>query len=183
MVGQRTSTRLGALLVGAAIVVTGCEGTDDRAAPGDRRAAESRGASSSAATPTASPSSTSPSPSGSPTTAAPSPTATPAPAETSDVPGRTPMTVAAPAEGAIVAPTFIVQGKAAAVEGTLIWELRDGQRVVAQGITQAGTITPEPFQFTVTAPRAGRYTIVVYQEAVKDGTKPRYAIHRTITVR
>lgn len=93
------------------------------------------------------------------------------------------MIVASPAEGATVARTFTVTGEAAAVEGTLIWELRDGSRVVTQGITQAGSLTPQPFRFTVTAPRAGRFTIVVYQEATKDGGTPRYAIYRTVTVR
>lgn len=187
MTGQRTSARLGALLLGTAVLFAGCgDGSDDRAAPADRGAALSGDAPGSA-DPTASasastPPSGSPSPSGSAPATSQPPVSPAVPAEPGGQERRS-VTVASPAEGATVTRTFAVTGRAAAVEGTLIWELREGQRVVTQGITQAGALTPEPFRFSVTAPRAGRYTIVVYQEAVKDGSAPRYAVYRTVTVR
>lgn len=64
---------------------------------------------------------------------------------------------------------FTVQGKAAAFEGNVQWELKQGDTVVRRGSTTARECcTLSPYSFTVTAPR-GDYTLVVHDEDPSDG--------------
>lgn len=66
-----------------------------------------------------------------------------------------------PAEGAEVASPFEVSGLAAAFEATVVWELRAGDRVVADGFTTAQECCKMvPYSFEVEAP-PGEYTLVV----------------------
>ncbi len=66
-----------------------------------------------------------------------------------------------PAEGAEVTSPFEVSGLAAAFEATVVWELRSGDTVVADGYTTAEQCcTMEPYSFEVEAP-PGEYTLVV----------------------
>ncbi len=64
---------------------------------------------------------------------------------------------------------FTVTGKAAAFEGNVQWELKQGSTVVRRGFTTAKVCcTLSPYRFTVTAP-PGDYTLVVHDEDVSDG--------------
>lgn len=66
-----------------------------------------------------------------------------------------------PAEGAEVTSPFEVSGLAAAFEATVVWELRSGDTVVADGFTTAEECCRmEPYAFQVEAP-PGEYTLVV----------------------
>lgn len=66
-----------------------------------------------------------------------------------------------PSEGAEVTSPFEVSGLAAAFEATVVWELRAGDRVVADGFTTAEECCRmEPYSFEVEAP-PGEYTLVV----------------------
>lgn len=66
-----------------------------------------------------------------------------------------------PGEGAEVSSPFEVSGLAAAFEANVLWELRDGDRVVADGFTTAEECCRmAPFSFRVEAP-PGEYTLVV----------------------
>lgn len=66
-----------------------------------------------------------------------------------------------PSEGKQVTSPFTVSGMAAAVEGTVVWELRQGAEVVRSGFTTAeqGGVR-SPYSFEVDAP-PGDYTLVV----------------------
>ena len=62
-----------------------------------------------------------------------------------------------------------VTGRAAAFEGTVLWELRQGDTVVKRGFTTAKQCcTLSPYSFTVSAP-PGDYTLVVHDQDVSDG--------------
>lgn len=66
-----------------------------------------------------------------------------------------------PAEGAEVTSPFEVSGLAAAFEANVVWELRDGDKVVEEGFTTArACCTMEPYSFEVSAP-PGEYTLIV----------------------
>ncbi|HEU4514495.1 MAG TPA: Gmad2 immunoglobulin-like domain-containing protein [Nocardioidaceae bacterium] len=66
-----------------------------------------------------------------------------------------------PAEGAEVTSPFEVSGLAAAFEANVVWELRDGDKVVEKGFTTARACCKmEPYSFEVSAP-PGEYTLIV----------------------
>lgn len=66
-----------------------------------------------------------------------------------------------PAEGAEVTAPFEVSGLAAAFEANVVWELRDGDKVVKKGFTTARACCKmEPYSFEVSAP-PGEYTLIV----------------------
>ena len=70
--------------------------------------------------------------------------------------------ITTPAEGAEVSTPFEVSGLAAAFEATVLWELRDGDTVVADGFTTAEECcTMAPYTFRVKNVPAGEYTLVV----------------------
>lgn len=169
----RTVLALG--LVAGSVALAGCgDGDgDDRLASGPAATP----ASASAGSPTASP------------PAAESPAADPPPADAAPSispiePGTAsgPISVSRPANGDIVSRTFTVSGRAAAVEGTLVWELRRRGDVARRGIARGGSMTPAPYSFRVTAPAAGAYQLRVYQESAKDGG-PANVVVRDVTVR
>ena len=67
-----------------------------------------------------------------------------------------------PAEGATVSSPFTVSGRAATFEANVVWELKQGDKVVKKGFTTAQECcTLAPYSFKVTAP-AGTYTLVVH---------------------
>jgi hypothetical protein len=77
--------------------------------------------------------------------------------------------VTSPADGATVHSPFTVDGKAAAFEANVQWELKQGATVVRRGFTTAEECcTLSPFSFTVQAP-PGSYTLVVHDEDVSGG--------------
>lgn len=79
------------------------------------------------------------------------------------------VSISQPAEGAVVGRTFTVRGQAAAVEANVVWELKQGGRVVKQGDTTASQCcTLSPYSFNVTAP-PGRYDLVVHDTDESDG--------------
>lgn len=66
------------------------------------------------------------------------------------------------AEGAHVPSGTTVYGQAAAYEGNVVWQLRQGDTVVRQGHTTAGQCcTLSPYAFVVKAP-PGHYTLLVH---------------------
>ncbi len=81
-----------------------------------------------------------------------------------------------PAEGRrLAAGTIRVSGVGTAFEGTLAWEVAAGKgtpaprKVVASGVTQAGSgPKPEPFAFSVVLP-PGTYTVTVFAPDMSDG--------------
>ena len=77
--------------------------------------------------------------------------------------------ISAPADGAVVSSPFTVTGKAAAFEGNVQWELKQGSTLVRRGFTTTKVCcTLSPYRFKVTAP-PGDYTLVVHDEDVSDG--------------
>jgi hypothetical protein len=67
-----------------------------------------------------------------------------------------------PTNGATVAQTFTVSGRAATFEANVVWELMQGDTVVDHGFTTAQECcTLAPYEFKVTAP-PGDYTLVVH---------------------
>ncbi len=77
-----------------------------------------------------------------------------------------------PADGARVTSPFEVNGLAAAFEANVLWELRDGDRVVQEGFTTAEECcTMAPYSFEVTAP-PGEYTLVVQDSDPSGGEGP-----------
>ena len=80
--------------------------------------------------------------------------------------------ISTPTDGATVSSPFTVSGKAAAYEGNVQWELKQGSTVVRRGFTTAKVCcTPSPYSFTVQAP-PGIYTLVVHDEDVGEGPPP-----------
>lgn len=74
-----------------------------------------------------------------------------------------------PAEGAEVTSPFEVSGLAAAFEANVVWELRDGDKVVEQGFTTARACCKmEPYSFEVSAP-PGEYTLIVTDSDASGG--------------
>jgi hypothetical protein len=77
-----------------------------------------------------------------------------------------------PADGQEVTTPFDVEGLAAAFEATVVWELRDGDRVVEEGFTTARECcTMAPYSFRVSAP-PGEYTLVVQNTDPSAGEGP-----------
>ncbi len=73
-----------------------------------------------------------------------------------------PVLVTSPAQGATVSTEFTVEGRAAAFEANVVWELKRGETVVRHGFTTAQECcTLSPYSFAVTAP-PGDYTLVVH---------------------
>jgi hypothetical protein len=73
------------------------------------------------------------------------------------------VSVSTPAEGARVPTQFQVTGQAATFEANVVWELKQGDRVVRHGFTTAAECCPlSPYFFTVSTPGPGHYTLVVH---------------------
>jgi hypothetical protein len=80
-----------------------------------------------------------------------------------------PVIVDTPTEGATVSSPFKVEGKAAAFEANVPWELLRGGTVVRRGFaTAAECCTLSTYSFTVQAP-PGAYTLVVHDEDPSGG--------------
>jgi len=79
------------------------------------------------------------------------------------------VSIATPAEGAVVPTRFEVSGQAATFEANVVWELKRGDEVVRNGFTTAEECcTLSPYSFTVTA-TPGDYTLVVHDTDESDG--------------
>ncbi len=79
------------------------------------------------------------------------------------------VSIASPGEDAHLSTTFTVHGQAATFEANVVWELKQGDRVVKHGFTTAAECcTLSPYSFTVTAPK-GAYTLVVHDVDESDG--------------
>lgn len=79
------------------------------------------------------------------------------------------VSVTSPQDGATVSSPFTVQGRAAAFEGNVQWELVQGENELQTGwATAAECCTLSPYSFTVKAP-PGDYTLVVHDDDVSDG--------------
>jgi hypothetical protein len=77
--------------------------------------------------------------------------------------------VTSPTQGEVVPTAFAVQGQAATFEANVVWELKQGDRVVRNGFaTAAECCTLSPYSFSVTAP-PGDYTLVVHDTDESDG--------------
>jgi hypothetical protein len=73
------------------------------------------------------------------------------------------------AEGAQLAEGSLVTGHAAAFEANVVWELRQGERIVKQGYATANECcTLSPFAFILKA-RPGSYTLVVHDTDASGG--------------
>jgi hypothetical protein len=94
-----------------------------------------------------------------------------------------PVQVDSPADGASVAGTFTVTGRAATFEANVVWELKQGGAVVKKGFTTAEECcTLSPFSFDVTAP-SGEYTLVVHDTDESGQDLPVDEDTKEITVR
>lgn len=79
------------------------------------------------------------------------------------------VSISTPTEGATVANQFEVTGIAATFEANVVWELKQGDRVVRNGFaTAAECCTLSPYSFTVTT-TPGDYTLVVHDTDESDG--------------
>lgn len=79
------------------------------------------------------------------------------------------VSVTTPTQGATVPTQFEVTGQAATFEANVVWELKQGDRVVRNGFTTASECcTLSPYTFTVTA-APGDYTLVVHDTDESDG--------------
>lgn len=79
------------------------------------------------------------------------------------------VSISSPGEATRVHSPFTVEGRAAAFEANVQWELKQGGAVVRQGFTTAEECcTLAPYSFEVTAP-AGSYTLVVHDEDPSGG--------------
>jgi hypothetical protein len=93
-----------------------------------------------------------------------------------------------PGEGATVKSGFEVKGIGAFFEANVVWELRQGDKVVASSaesgpVTAAECCTMAPYSFTVDAP-PGSYTLVVKDEDASGGEGPApFQDTKDITVR
>jgi hypothetical protein len=77
--------------------------------------------------------------------------------------------VTTPTQGEVVPTEFTVEGQASTFEANVVWELKQGDRVVRHGFTTAAECcTLSPYSFTVTAP-PGDYTLVVHDTDESDG--------------
>ena len=75
-------------------------------------------------------------------------------------------------EGAQITSGTTIRGQAAAFEANVVWELRQGSRVVEHGYTTAGQCcTLSPYAFVLQAP-AGDYELVVHDSDPSGGEGP-----------
>jgi len=73
-----------------------------------------------------------------------------------------PVQIDSPTDGATVSETFTVTGRAEAFEANVVWELKQGDKVVKTDFATAQECcTLSPYSFEVTAP-PGTYTLVVH---------------------
>jgi hypothetical protein len=80
-----------------------------------------------------------------------------------------PVSITTPGDGATVSTQFDVTGQAATFEANVVWELKQGDRVVREGFTTAQECcTLSPYAFTITVP-PGDYTLVVHDTDESDG--------------
>ena len=80
-----------------------------------------------------------------------------------------PVSIDSPGEGVRVPTTFEVRGQAATFEANVVWELKQGSRVIRHGFTTAAQCcTLSPYTFTVQAP-PGEYTLVVHDTNESNG--------------
>lgn len=80
-----------------------------------------------------------------------------------------PVSISSPTEGAKVPAQFEVTGMASVFEANVVWELKQGDRVVRNGFaTATECCTLSPYTFTVTA-TPGDYTLVVHDTDESDG--------------
>ena len=93
--------------------------------------------------------------------------------------------VTTPVDGATVSDPITVEGRAAAFEANVQWELKQGDTVVKQGFTTAQECcTLSPFSFPIPAPPPGAYTLVVHDEDPSGGEGPApWQDTKAITVR
>jgi len=79
------------------------------------------------------------------------------------------VSISSPLEGSKVSNQFEVTGQAATFEANVVWELKQGEKVVRNGYTTATECcTLSPYRFTVTA-TPGEYTLVVHDTDESDG--------------
>jgi hypothetical protein len=79
------------------------------------------------------------------------------------------VSIGSPTDGATVHSPFTVEGRAAAFEANVQWELKQGDTVVRKGFTTAEECcTLAPYSFAVDAP-PGTYTLVVHDEDASGG--------------
>jgi hypothetical protein len=91
-----------------------------------------------------------------------------------------------PAEGTTVEGAFEVSGVGAFHEANVLWQLRDGDRVVKQGHAMSlEAFRIAPYSFEVPAPPPGTYTLVVAQSDPSGGAEGSGPAQdtKTITVR
>jgi Immunoglobulin-like domain of bacterial spore germination/Sporulation and spore germination len=75
-----------------------------------------------------------------------------------------------PVQDAVLPSLFEVRGRAATFEANVVWELKQGDHVVRHGFTTATQCcTLSPYSFTVSAPTAGHYTLVVHDTNESNG--------------
>ena len=95
---------------------------------------------------------------------------------------QAPVQIDSPSNGATVSQTFTVSGRAAAFEANVVWELKQGDKVVKQGFATAQECcTLAPYSFQVTAP-PGEYTLVVHDEDMSGEGRPVNEDTKEITV-
>ncbi|MEO7351675.1 MAG: Gmad2 immunoglobulin-like domain-containing protein [Marmoricola sp.] len=79
------------------------------------------------------------------------------------------VSITSPLEGSNVSNQFEVTGQAATFEANVVWELKQGEKVVRNGYTTATECcTLSPYRFMVTA-APGEYTLVVHDTDESDG--------------
>jgi Immunoglobulin-like domain of bacterial spore germination/Sporulation and spore germination len=79
------------------------------------------------------------------------------------------VSISTPSEGARVPTQFEVTGQAATFEANVVWELKQGEKIVRHGFTTATECcTLSPYKFTVNA-TPGDYTLVVHDTDESDG--------------
>lgn len=110
------------------------------------------------------------------------PTAEPLAAQSPDE-VQAPVQIDNPANGAQVSGTFTVSGRAAAFEANVVWELKQGAKVVRHGFATAQECcTLSPYEFEVTAP-PGAYTLVVHDTDESGEGRPVNEDTKEITVK
>jgi hypothetical protein len=96
--------------------------------------------------------------------------------------------IISPGEGDTVKSPFTVKGVGSFFEANVVWELRQGDKVVASSAKSGPVMAEEcctmaPYEFTVKAP-AGAYTLVVTDEDASGGEGPKpFQDTKDITVR
>ncbi|WP_158604394.1 Gmad2 immunoglobulin-like domain-containing protein [Nocardioides mangrovicus] len=97
---------------------------------------------------------------------------------------QAPVWVTSPTDGASVGSTITVRGVAATFEATVVWELKQGSRVVQRGhATARECCMPSPYRFTVSGVPAGSYTLVVHDSDESGQGRPVSQDTKTVNVR